>query len=97
MFNTLLLSARLLLLVPVIGLLGASVALFAKGLRLVFEQLDNAVLTPAEGHDLAPFEVSVLEGINLLLVGAGALAAAAPVLLSWLSALLNKVDASRRG
>jgi hypothetical protein len=64
MFQKFLLSARLLLVVPVIGLLGASVALFAKGLRLVFEQLDNAVLTPAEGHDLATFEVNVLEGIN---------------------------------
>ena len=73
MLNNLLLSTRLLLVVPVLGLFGASMALFAKGLRLVFEQLDNAVLAPAEGHDLAPFEASVLEGINLLLVGAGCL------------------------
>jgi len=73
MLNNLLLSTRLLLVVPVLGLFGASMALFAKGLRLVFEQLDNALLTPAEGHDLAPFEASVLEGINLLLVGAGCL------------------------
>jgi uncharacterized membrane protein YqhA len=73
MLNKLLLSARLLMVAPVFGLLGASMALFAKGLRLVYEQLDNAVLSSAEGHDLAPFEVSVLEGINLLLVGAGCL------------------------
>jgi uncharacterized membrane protein YqhA len=73
MLNNLLLSTRLLLVVPVLGLFGASMALFAKGLRLVFEQLDNALLTPAEGHDLPPFEASVLEGINLLLVGAGCL------------------------
>jgi uncharacterized membrane protein YqhA len=69
----LLLSVRFLLVAPVLGLFGASLALIAKGLRLVFEQLDNAVDTPAGGHDLAPFEVSVLEGINLLLVGAGCL------------------------
>jgi uncharacterized membrane protein YqhA len=73
MFSKLLLSARLLLVVPVLGLAGASVALFAKGLRLIFEQLDDAVLTSTKGQDLAPFEVSVLEGINLLLVGAGCL------------------------
>ena len=73
MLNKVLLSARLLLVVPVLGLFGASVGLFAKGMRLVFEQLDTAVLTPAIGHDLASFEVSVLEGINLLLVGAGCL------------------------
>jgi len=73
MLKKFLLSARLLLVVPVFGLLAASVALFAKGLRLVLEQLDNAVLAPAEGHDLPSFEVSVLEGINLLLVGAGCL------------------------
>ena len=73
MLNHLLLSARLLLVVPVFGLLGASMALFGKGLRLVFEQLDNAFLVPAQGHDLTPFEVNVLEGINLLLVGAGCL------------------------
>jgi uncharacterized membrane protein YqhA len=73
MLKKLLFSARLLLVAPVLGLLTASVALFAKGLRLVFEQLDNALLAPAEGHDLPSFEVSVLEGINLLLVGAGCL------------------------
>lgn len=73
MFNKVLLSARLMLLVPVLGLLGASMALFAKGLRLVVEQLDNALLMPASGHDLPTFEVNVLEGINLLLVGAGCL------------------------
>ena len=73
MLNNLLLSTRLLLVVPVFGLLGASMALIAKGLRLVFEQIDNAVLMSAEGQDLAAFEVSVLEGINLLLVGAGCL------------------------
>ena len=73
MLKKFLLSARLLLVVPVFGLLAASVALFAKGLRLVLEQLDNALLAPAEGHDLPSFEVSVLEGINLLLVGAGCL------------------------
>ncbi|MEB3301719.1 MAG: YqhA family protein [Cyanobacteriota bacterium] len=73
MFNKLLLSIRLLLVVPVLGLFTASMALFAKGLRLVFEQLNNAIEVPAEGHDLALFEVNVLEGINLLLVGAGCL------------------------
>jgi uncharacterized membrane protein YqhA len=73
MLTKLLLSARLLLIVPVIGLLGASLALFAKGLRLVFEQLDDALMTSTVGQDLSPFEVSVLEGINLLLVGAGCL------------------------
>lgn len=73
MLKKLLFSARLLLVAPVLGLLAASVALFAKGLRLVCEQLDNAFLTTAEGHDLPSFEVSVLEGINLLLVGAGCL------------------------
>lgn len=73
MLNKLLLSARLLLVIPVLGLFGASLALFAKGLRLVFEQLDNAVDIPAEGHGLPLFEVNVLEGINLLLVGAGCL------------------------
>jgi uncharacterized membrane protein YqhA len=73
MFNKVLLSARLMLLVPVLGLLGASMALFAKGLRLVIEQLDNALLMPASSHDLPTFEVNVLEGINLLLVGAGCL------------------------
>ncbi|MFN9644795.1 MAG: YqhA family protein [Cyanobacteriota bacterium] len=73
MLDKVLLSARLLLVVPVLGLFGASMGLFAKGMRLVFEQLDNALLTPAEGHDLAPFEASVLEAINLLLVGAGCL------------------------
>jgi uncharacterized membrane protein YqhA len=73
MFNNLLLSARLLLVVPVFGLMGASLALFGKGLRLVFEQLDDALLTSTKGTDLSLFEVSVLEGINLLLVGAGCL------------------------
>lgn len=73
MLKKFLLSARLLLVAPVFGLLGASITLFAKGLRLVFEQLDNAVFSSAEGHDLPSFEVSVLEGINLLLVGAGCL------------------------
>jgi uncharacterized membrane protein YqhA len=73
MFNNVILSARLMLLAPVLGLLGASMALFAKGLRLVLEQLDNALLMPAEGPDLPTFEVNVLEGINLLLVGAGCL------------------------
>ncbi|MEB3157569.1 MAG: YqhA family protein [Cyanobacteriota bacterium] len=73
MFTKLLISARLLLVIPVVGLLGASLALFAKGLRLVFERLDDALLTSTIGEDLSPFEVSVLEGINLLLVGAGCL------------------------
>ncbi|MFM7641862.1 MAG: YqhA family protein [Cyanobium sp.] len=73
MLNKLLLSIRLLLVVPVLGLFTASMALFAKGMRLVVEQLDNAIDVPAEGHDLPQFEVNVLEGINLLLVGAGCL------------------------
>ena len=73
MLTNLLLSVRLLLLVPVIGLLGASIALFGKGLRLVFEQIGDALLTSPRGHDLSIFEVSVLEGTNLLLVGAGCL------------------------
>ncbi len=73
MLTKLLLSTRLLLVAPVVGLLGASLALFAKGLRLVFERLDDAVLHSTMGEDLSPFEVSVLEGINLLLVGAGCL------------------------
>lgn len=73
MLNKLLLSTRLLLVVPVLGLFGASMALFGKGLRLVFEQIDNAFDVPAGEHDLPSFEVNVLEGINLLLVGAGCL------------------------
>lgn len=39
------LATRLLPVVPVIGLPGASIALFGKGLRLVFEQIDDALLT----------------------------------------------------
>lgn len=73
MLNAFLLSARLLLLAPVLGLFGASLALFAKGIRLVFEEINNAVLTSATSHDLSAFEVNVLEGVNLLLVGAGCL------------------------
>lgn len=71
--HTLLLPARLLMVAPVFGLFGASVALFAKGLRLVLEQLDDAFMASASHHDLTSFEVNVLEGINLLLVGAGCL------------------------
>jgi uncharacterized membrane protein YqhA len=67
------LATRLLPVVPVIGLPGASIALFGKGLRLVFEQIDDALLTSPRGHDLSSFAVSVLEGTNLLLVGAGCL------------------------
>ena len=52
MLTKLLLSARLLLVIPVVGLLGASLALFAKGLRLVFERLDDALLTSTIGEDL---------------------------------------------
>jgi uncharacterized membrane protein YqhA len=40
---------------------------------VVFEPIDEALLPSPRGHDLSAFAVSVLEGINLLLAGAGCL------------------------
>jgi uncharacterized membrane protein YqhA len=74
MLHRLLVRARYLTIVPVLALLASCLALFVRGSRLIAEQLRVALIgDPNLGH-LSHFEVQLLEGIDLLLVGTGCLA-----------------------
>jgi len=72
--DRLLVRARLLTVIPVLGLLVASLAMFCRGCRLILQQLHAAIFSPADM--VTSFEVELLEGIDLLLVGTGCLALA---------------------
>lgn len=72
MLHRLLLRARYLTVVPVLGLLAACLALYARGIRLILQQFHSALIGPATHLDAA-FEVELLEGVDLLLVGTGCL------------------------
>jgi uncharacterized membrane protein YqhA len=74
MLHRLVLRVRYLTLLPILGLLAACLALYARGLRLVLQQFHAAFFEHAT--HLNGFEVEILEGIDLLLVGTGCLALA---------------------
>jgi uncharacterized membrane protein YqhA len=76
MLHRLLLRARYLTLVPILALLTSCLALFIRGSRLILEQLRVALFGTSELVHLNRFEVQILEGIDLLLVGTGCLALA---------------------
>ena len=77
MLYRLLVKARYLTVVPVLGLLAACSSLFVMGSKLILQQLWVALQIPKEqliDNPLLPtFEVESLQGINLLLVGTGCL------------------------
>ncbi len=74
MLQRLLVRARYLTLVPVLALLASCLALFIRGSRLILEQLRVALVGSSDLMHLNRFEVDLLEGIDLLLVGTGCLA-----------------------
>lgn len=76
MLRRLLLRARYLTLVPILALLLSCLALFLRGSRLILEQFKVALLASSALEHLNRFEVEILEGIDLLLVGTGCLALA---------------------
>jgi uncharacterized membrane protein YqhA len=87
MLHRLLVRARYLTIVPVLALLASCLALFVRGSRLIAEQLRVALIgDPNLGH-LNHFEVQLLEGIDLLLVGTGCLALAIGIFSLFISEL----------
>ena len=87
MLHRLLVRARYLTIVPVLALLASCLALFVRGSRLIAEQLQVALIgDPNLGH-LNDFEVQLLEGIDLVLVGTGCLALAIGMFSLFISEL----------
>ena len=87
MLHRLLVRARYLTIVPVLALLASCLALFVRGSRLIAEQLRVALIgDPNLGH-LNDFEVQLLEGIDLVLVGTGCLALAIGMFSLFISEL----------
>ena len=87
MLHRLLLRARYLTLVPILGLLASCLALFLRGSRLILEQLRLALVSITDLVDLNRFEMDILEGIDLLLVGTGCLALAIGMFSLFISEL----------
>ncbi|KEF41742.1 MAG: hypothetical protein ER33_09835 [Cyanobium sp. CACIAM 14] len=87
MLHRLLLRARYLTLVPILGLLVSCLALFIRGSRLILEQLQMALAGSTGVEHLNRFEVELLEGIDLLLVGTGCLALAIGMFSLFISEL----------
>lgn len=71
MIHRLLLRARFLIVVAVLGLLAACLALYLMGLQLILQRLDEAFW--GKTRELIAFEVSIFQGIDLFLVGTGCL------------------------
>jgi uncharacterized membrane protein YqhA len=74
MLTLLLLRARQLTIVPILGLMITSLALFIRGSRLIVQQFIVALLERPDQRN--NFEIAILEGIDLLLMGTGCLALA---------------------
>ena len=87
MLQRLLVRARYLTLVPVLALLASCLALFIRGSRLILEQLRVALFGSSDLVHLSRFEVDLLEGIDLLLVGTGCLALAIGMFSLFISEL----------
>jgi uncharacterized membrane protein YqhA len=87
MLRRLLVRARYLTLVPILALLASCLALFIRGSRLILEQLRLALVSITDLVDLNRFEMDILEGIDLLLVGTGCLALAIGMFSLFISEL----------
>jgi uncharacterized membrane protein YqhA len=87
MLHRLLVRARYLTIVPVLALLASCLALFVRGSRLIAEQLRVALVGDPDLVHLNRFEVELLEGIDLLLVGTGCLALAIGMFSLFISEL----------
>jgi len=87
MLRRLLLRARYLTLVPILALLASCLALFIRGSRLILEQLRLALVGITDLVHLNRFEMDILEGIDLLLVGTGCLALAIGMFSLFISEL----------
>lgn len=72
MINRLLLQARFLIVIAVLGLLAACIAFYLMGAHLVVDQLDEAFR--GEFKNITGFEIRILQAIDLFLVGTGCLA-----------------------
>ncbi|MCP9849998.1 YqhA family protein [Cyanobium sp. Morenito 9A2] len=72
MINRLLLQARYLIVIAVLGLLAASIAFYLMGAHLVVDQLDEAFW--GEFKNITGFELQILQAIDMFLVGTGCLA-----------------------
>ncbi len=87
MLHRLLVRARYLTIIPVLALLASCLALFVRGSRLIAEQLRVALVGDPDLVHLNRFEVELLEGIDLLLVGTGCLALAIGMFSLFISEL----------